>query len=354
MKICWELKGLNLSKTGLESIFWNNSKLLIVDNGEGLLYLIDHKSGKIESSIGVKERINDITVGDINGDSTNEILVIREDGSLLAITHEEIIIPIKAPSALVKAITADIDDDSMDEILAFDSTGTLNVFKLDRIIHRISLTPPIMFYSITDFNNDKRNEFLVLYGHDSYDLYSLESLDLIKHQNIFLGGFKRARVADFDSDSIPEVLILRNKSLISLKPLSGQIEELFELFYDRIFDFEIFDVDNNNRPEIIVLGEKEKKNYVSILSIFGEILVEEVVDKTLTRIYPADINGDGKLECIITSVYGKIVLFDEAGIVEQIDLEKDILSTYINDLDEDGVDEIYIRTKHSVLCLKRF
>lgn len=354
MRICWELKGLNLSKTRPESVFWNDSKLLIVDDGEGLLYLIDHRSGKIESSIGIRGRINDIEVGDVNGDSMKEILVIKDDGSLLIVTHEEIVIPIKAPTALVKAFTIDVDNDSMDEIFAFDSTGTLNVFKLDKVIHRIPLTPPIMFYSMADFNNDECNEFFVLYGHDSYDLYSLKNLDLIKHQKVFLGEFKRARVIDIDFDKMPEVLILRGKSLISLKPLSGQIEELFEIFYDEVSDFEVFDINNDNKPEMIVLGRREGKNYVSILSIFGEILLEESVDKTLTRIYLADINGDGKPECIITSVYGKIILLDEAGIVEQIDLERDVLSTYIDDLDEDCVDEIYIRTKHSVLCLKRF
>jgi len=242
-------------------------ELIQVIDEKLIVWDVDTRTTKLSKLF--DDKLNGVLVADANGNGNPEIIVY--------------------------------EDDSWQAIICLNSDGS-ELWKIEG-----NFDSGIAGLSIGDFDNDNQQEILWICGtqttaEDQIYIYSLLPVRVLEWKSTYMEApYLTLKVGDVDGDGQKEIVTLRSnyEGVLSVfDAVTHKLEWESEKYWERPYDFQIFDIDYDGEMEIILCGYRIKVINGTTHEVESSHPVLDSYDYRWLEI--ADIDNNGIHEYIIT------------------------------------------------------
>uniref|UniRef100_A0A7C4U7T1 Gingipain domain-containing protein n=1 Tax=candidate division WOR-3 bacterium TaxID=2052148 RepID=A0A7C4U7T1_UNCW3 len=292
------------------------------------------------------------SIGDIDGDGENEIVITTTTGYLYVIKRNGHILegfPVSSGSPLfTPPVVFDLDMDGRDEIIiglksnksfaVINSHGEI-VFECEKGNGMLTLNPVVF--------NENNNTYILFGGVDG-SLYLLDNnFNILPNWPLNLSGVNNITIGRFDESPEISIAVSTYQNKVYFISISGEIKNTFQ-FDGTIMGMITADIDKDGKDEVILTLSNGKVYAIKLNGILQNFPFVQCAS-ILTPPVVGDIDNDNNLEIIFVNVYGNVYSVKSNGsgtIIKTIPKINGIryVSPLIGDLDGDGDNDIMIKS----------
>jgi len=289
---------------------------LLFGTKNGLLIALSGKTGDEILNQDMEKPFFEPIIEDVDGDKLNDIIIVFKDGNIVSYTRDmKKIWNYKAQGIITSLpLIADITSDKVGDIIFADKN--MDIIAIDgetgfEIWKFFDAESEIVFSPVAvDINKDGIKD--VVFSTVNGFLYAVDGKSGwgLWKGNIFGKPAGCSSVSDLDNDKMEDIISLTNNGILSCYRRDGKLSFVHEIGGSYLIPPSVGDADGDKNNEIVLIDKNGVLRAIEGKTRREKWSFETEEGLTAGRLTLADVNNDGGMDVIFTTISGLLFIID--------------------------------------------